>query len=184
MEAYEYAAALERIERFFWDSFCDSYLELIKGRLYDGDADGRAAALATAATAFGVILKLLAPFMPHITEELHQRLFADGHGRLSSIHVAAWPTPDLALRDQEAERAGAAMQALVAAVRRAKSAHKLSLGAPLAQLTLACADEQLRAMLAAAARDLKAVTRASILEIVAEGAGEELEPGLYIELRL
>jgi valyl-tRNA synthetase len=182
MEAYEYAAALAGVERFFWDSFCDSYLELIKGRLYDGDEAERGAALATAAHAFGVILKLLAPFMPHITEELHQRLFADGQG--ASIHLAAWPQPDGALRDEAAERAGAAIALIVGAVRRAKSAAKLSLGAPLAELRIACADDGLREMILASAADLRSVTRAGALAILPAGHGEDLGPGLAIDLRL
>jgi valyl-tRNA synthetase len=144
-------------ERFFWGTFCDQYLELVKGRLYAGDAAGRASARATLTLTFEAILKLLAPVLPHVTAELHARLFP-GHG---SLHTAAWPEPDPALRDGSAEAAGEAMVAIMGAARRHKTAQGRSLGAPLVGLTLVCADPQLRASLEQAAPDLVAVTRAT-----------------------
>lgn len=178
--AYEYAAGLELAERFFWGTFCDQYLELVKGRLYDGDAAGRASARVTIAIAFEATLKLLAPAMPHVTEELYGRLFP-GRG---SIHTSAWPVADPALRDPAAEAAGEAMVALVGAVRRHKTARGRSLGAPLAGLSMACADPALRASLEAAAPDLAAVARAARLEW-ADGpplGAAQLAPGLWLAI--
>ena len=178
--AYDYTAAKEATERFFWGTLCDNYLEWVKGRLYDGSGEERRAAQLALSQTLLAILKLLAPIMPHITEEIYQQLFARQGGAIS-IHVSAWPQADEALLDPQAERAGEALLALTAGVRRWKSARKLGLGAEIAGLTVAAADEELLAALRTAEADLRSVTRAREISFAAEaGAGfEELAPGLW-----
>jgi len=127
--ACDYAGGLELAERFFWGTFCDQYLELVKGRLYDGEGAARASAQATITAAFSAILRLLAPVLPHSCEALYGLLYP-GQG---SIHTAAWPEPDAALHDDGAEQLGAALRAISGAVRRHKTARSLSLGTPLGE---------------------------------------------------
>src|SRR6266545_1050298 len=160
-QAYDYAAARDATERFFWGMLCDNYLEWVKGRLYDGADEQRPAAQYTLYHTLRAILKLFAPIMPHVTEEIYQQLYGGSatSGR-DSIHLSAWPLADEALIDVDAERAGEALLALTASVRRWKSARKIGLGAELAQLTIATADDGLRAALEGAAADLRSVTRA------------------------
>jgi valyl-tRNA synthetase len=205
MERYEYAQALDGVERFFWGTFCDQYLELVKGRLYDGDAEQKAAALSTSLTTFEALLKLFAPFMPHICEELHHLLYAQSeddsihttayiceelHHLLyaqsedHSIHTTAYPSPNQALHNEAAEQTGAAIATLVAATRRAKTARQLSLGAPVATATIGCTNETLLLQLQQAAYDLQAVMRAGALHFATTGQGEELAAGLWLDLRL
>jgi valyl-tRNA synthetase len=183
-QAYDYAVARDATERFFWGMLCDNYLEWVKGRLYDGADEQRRAAQYTLHHALRAILKLFAPIMPHVTEEIYQHLYGgSATSARDSIHLSAWPLVDEALIDAEAERAGEALLALTASVRRWKSARKIGLGAELARLTIATADDGLRAALEGAVADLRSVTRAREIVFAADGDGfEEAAPGLRAQV--
>ncbi len=86
LAAFDYAKVAEGLYHLTFDDFCDWYAEAIKPRLYDGDEDARATALA----ALERLLKLLHPALPHVTEEIWSNL-PDRHTRLI---VAPWPEPD------------------------------------------------------------------------------------------
>lgn len=187
-KGYDYAAAAEATERFFWGTLCDNYLEWVKGRLYDGSAEERRAAQAALRETLLAILKLFAPILPHIAEEIFQQLYggparADaGSSGFVSIHTSPWPRAEEALIDERAERTGAALLAITGAARRFKSGRKLGLGAELAHIAIAASDDALRADLEQSHADIRSVTRAR--EIAFAGAPderfEELEPGLWI----
>jgi valyl-tRNA synthetase len=89
-EEFDYAAALQASEEAFWD-FCDNYLELVKARSYaEQDSPARRSASATLQLALRVFLRLFAPFLPYVTEEVWSWRFAPA-GAAGSIHAAAWP---------------------------------------------------------------------------------------------
>jgi valyl-tRNA synthetase len=86
LSEYRFALAAQAIYRVTFDEFCDWYAEAIKPRLYDGDRDAQATALA----ALERLLTLLHPVLPHVTEEIWSNLPARG----SRLIVAPWPEPD------------------------------------------------------------------------------------------
>jgi valyl-tRNA synthetase len=78
MMEYEYATARHMIERFFWSVFCDNYLEITKIRAYNqnaADDSGQYSAILTLYHSLKILLKLFAPFMPYITEEIYHKLY-------------------------------------------------------------------------------------------------------------
>ncbi|GAA1248895.1 valine--tRNA ligase [Kitasatospora nipponensis] len=201
LEGYDYARALECVERCFW-AFCDDYLELVKDRAYgEGGEAAAASARAALSRALSVLLRLLAPFLPFATEEAWS-WWQDG-----SVHRAAWPRAeelraaaglparaeatgaDAAGADAAAAEADGRPAAIgdprllelaaeaITAVRRAKSAAQLSMRAEVARLVVRGPAGTLAA-LARVLPDVRAAGR--VLEVVQEpvpGAGPDEADG-------
>ena len=93
LEAYRYDDAANTIYQFFWGSFCDWYLEIVKLRLDFSESADKAktgAALTTLVSVFEAALRMLSPFMPFITEEIWHALY-DGEPPARSIALAGYP---------------------------------------------------------------------------------------------
>lgn len=138
IEQYEYIHLRLNTEKFFWQILCDNYLEFIKDRLYNPDnydKDEVQAAKNTLYEALLVSLKLFAPIMPHITEEIYQHLFKEKEG-VKSIHLSKWPEYNEKEIDEEAEKVGDVIVEMVAMVRKYKSQKQVSQKAPLESLTI------------------------------------------------
>jgi valyl-tRNA synthetase len=163
-EMYDYLAAKNEAEVFFWTVLTDNYLEMVKGRLYNADHPGHEAARWTVRRVLLTTIKLFAPIMPYVTDEIYGGLFDAG----TSIHRSAWPEVEPGLIDFEQEALGEMAVQVASAVRRYKSEHALSLGAalPLLQVVAPTGME-------AAIDDLKSVTRAEVVEVV-----DEIGPGV------
>ncbi|PIE51440.1 valine--tRNA ligase [Candidatus Fermentibacteria bacterium] len=150
MDQYEYSVCMREAENFFWKALCDNYLEIAKGRLYGENLQGRAAAQHTLYTALYTAIRLFAPIMVHITEELYHEVFMNLEGH-ASIHLAPWPKSDF--MDQEALSLGNKALLVIEEARRWKSENNLSMATALESI-------EATAELKPFEDDLKAVTRA------------------------
>jgi valyl-tRNA synthetase len=166
-EAYDYARALQRTETFFW-RFCDDYLELVKGRRYgEQGPEGAGSANAALSAALSVLLRLLAPFLPFVTEEVWS-WWQD-----ESIHAAAWPvTAELerlvadGSAAQEADQAAYAWATEVLfEVRKQRSEAKQPLKVPITTAVVTADRETLERMSLVDA-DLRAALRVQRFDLL------------------
>ena len=136
LNAYEIGTARHAIDTFFWNDFCDNYLELAKDRLYKPEKHGedaqRSGQIALYQTLLG-ILKLYAPYMPHITEYLFSQHYGASEPH-KSIHMTLWNTKKDT--DQTLLLFGEELTELLGEARRYKSENNLSMKAELSSLKL------------------------------------------------
>ncbi len=182
LEALEYAAALDTVERFFWGGFTDTYVEMVKSRARsETDAAGRTSAVASLQLGLKVLLRLLAPYLPYVTEEAWSWGFARSEDA-PSIHRAPWPSEADFAGLPAIEGRGAAFDAgcaFLEAVRRAKSGAGATVGRHLSRLRVAASPTTAR-LVEPCLGDLLAAARAEgeILEVrkgLADGSFEVLE---------
>jgi valyl-tRNA synthetase len=167
LDSYDHAAALEHAERFFW-FFCDDYLELVKARAYGEHGEARAAsALATLELGLSVLLRLLAPYLPFVTEEVWS-WWQDG-----SIHRTSWPGagPLRELAGPGDDSVLMAAAAAIAAIRKAKSRAQLPMKSPVPLLTVTAGQGALDA-LDAAGDDVRAASKVAVIKLHAADGPE------------
>jgi len=183
LDDYDHTGALAAAEEFFW-FFCDDYLELVKDRAYGERGEGAgASARAALRLALEVILRLFAPFLPFVTEEVWS-WWQDG-----SVHTAAWPSP-VEVAPGVAAPAGwpgtpslpaaslAAASGAIAAIRAAKSGARVSMRAPVRTLVVTAQRDHLDAVLAVLP-DVQAAGRVEHTEL---RPGDQDEPAYQITL--
>jgi len=137
-DQYDYARALERTEAMFW-WFCDDYVELVKGRVYNSQGpDASGSAISALRLALSALQRLLAPFMPFTTETVW-RWWQSG-----SVHTTSWPTEDelgplgdSAILDPIGE--------ILSQVRRAKTDAKTSQKTAVTEATISASESVLAA---------------------------------------
>ncbi len=176
---YDYVSVKEEIESFFWNIVADNYLEMVKIRLYElsDDALDKESARYALYNVLGAIIKILAPIMPHITEEIFLSYFA-AHDEVASIHVSRWPTMDESLISSSSELVGEALVALATEVRRFKTTHRIRMGAPLTRLQVASSSHDLLTGLRRSELDIRSVTRAKeiLFSDASSSDGEATQP--------
>ena len=175
-ERYEHADVLKAVESFFWTRFTDTTLELVKTRARGEDAAGRASALATLRLGLDVLLRMFAPFLPYVTEEIWSWAFAAEKSQ-PSIHRAPWPSPaDFAGVPAPGDAASLELAiACLAAINKAKADAEVSMGRELETLTLAATPETLE-RLAPVAKDVFSAARVLRHDLASDPA---LEPGVF-----
>jgi valyl-tRNA synthetase len=134
-EDWNHAGALDATESWFWGDFTDNYLELSKSRAYSADPS----ALGTLRIALDVALRLFAPVLPYVTEEIWHQL----HPKATSIHTASWPSSDELPRNGEAGLFDPVVEVLTQ-IRKAKSEAKVSIKYPVQHLRVHGPADQLQ----------------------------------------
>src|SRR5829696_497831 len=162
-ESYDYARALDVTERFFWD-FCDNYLELVKQRAYGaGGERGAGSARKTLGFALSALLRLFAPHLPFVTEEVWS-WWQDG-----SVHRTPWPDATEFGTATEGAEADPAIYAVAADVlgeiRKAKTSQQKSLRAEVDLAVVRDTAERLHALESALA-DVREAGRVRALELL------------------
>ena len=156
-EKYEYSRAKQEIEQFFWSDFCDNYLEIVKKRVYQGKGDKKKSAQYTLYKSLLAIIKMIAPIMPFITEEIYQEYFKKTE-KDKSIHISEWPKVSvLNLQDNRMDDELRFLFEIVSLVRQEKSKVQKSMNA---EIVLTLSEEDIVAYLKDLLDDLKNVTNA------------------------
>jgi len=144
MEKCQFNIAIEEIRNFTWHIFCDSYVEAVKDRLYRPEIYGESKKKAAQKVLYDVIyriLQLLSPITPHLTEEIYQSMFSNRMG-YKSLQITPWPKIENALIDEEVERQGDLIIALITEVRREKGEKRLPLNTQIMNLTIYAGDKE------------------------------------------
>ena len=121
MDGFQFDETMKAIRAFAWDVLADNYIELVKARLYGPDGPQKRAAQNTLYTALETIAKLMAPFIPFLSEEIYHSLTGE------SVHVANWPKAT----GYAVDPAGLAIKEIAAALRRYKAEKGMALNSPL-----------------------------------------------------
>jgi valyl-tRNA synthetase len=167
LDDYDYTRALMSAEAFFWE-FCDDYVELVKARRYgDFGAEAAGSAATSVETALSVMLRLFAPYLPFVTDEVWS------WWQPGSVHVAAWPDEAevgaVSPRDAAAEDVLLAVRELLAGLRKKKSEAKRPMKAKIVRATVHH-DAVVIARLKLAERDLAAAAGVASFVWVADAA--------------
>jgi valyl-tRNA synthetase len=158
-EKYEYSRTRLDVDKFFWQTFCDQYLEIVKDRLYNPDKRGKEEKKSGQTALYkslNKILKLMAPITPFITEEIYQLYFAKKENK-KSIHISSWPIAEEI--DEKIELSGDLGVDIISAVRKWKSSKQFSMKEEISNLTLISSEEGFQDMIKSIENDLKAVLK-------------------------
>lgn len=168
---YKIPEARREIENVFWHDFCDNYLELVKRRVYQNNFESKekSSAQFTLYHSLLAILKLAAPIIPHLTEEIYQQRFSKDEN-CKSIHLSTWPEIKIELNKEtkKIEETGNVAIEIISKVRQAKAKAQKSLKAEIILIIDKEKLQQLKPLI----EDLKAVTAAREIK---EGKKDEFE---------
>ena len=130
LDEYQFDKALKEVEGFIWRDLADNYIEMVKAR-------SDPAVKYTLYNVFLGCIKMMAPLMPHVIEDVYQEHFAP-YERAKSVHITDWPSPIFV--DEDAIRVGGSIAGITAAIRAWKSERKMPLNAELSRVEVICDD--------------------------------------------
>ena len=163
LERFELGEAARMVYEFIWDEFCDWYIELAKGRLYNKeDAESRKVAQYLLSYVLSNTLKLLHPFMPFITEAIWQSLPHQG----ISIMTAGWPAEDKELTNHEDEQLMGVLMETIKSIRNMRAEVNVHPGKK-SQVILKMASGEFKAKMEANTSYIKTLAAAEPITILA-----------------
>ncbi len=157
---FEYCEALSAVEEFFWKDFCDNYLELVKKRAY-GSSETNSSAKQSLTYVLNIILRLFAPFLPYITEEIYHQLYS-----YNSVHNKSnWPSKQELIYDKHSEEMGDNFVQMLNLVRKIKADNNVSVKHLIKKLMIK-ANAKEDKLNQSAQDDLQAICNAEVIEWV------------------
>nr|AQS30177.1 hypothetical protein [uncultured bacterium] len=200
-ESYEYSQARQTFEDFFWREFCDNYLEIVKKRLSieSGTDKKKISAQYACYHSFFNILKMVSPFMPHITEEMfHANIITKQEGEntvesvtsdsdsgylstnegIKSIHNSSWPSGNIEYFNEGKKEGVDFVLSVITEIRKYKADNKIKLSTPVSVLKIKCSKEQ-KEKLTGFLEDIASLARAENIEIE---VGEDEKISIEIEV--
>ncbi|NQV00488.1 MAG: valine--tRNA ligase [Parcubacteria group bacterium] len=179
-DTYEYSRVKNILYDFFWKDLADNYLEIAKYRLYSEDkkdSESKKSAQYTLYQCLLTIIKLWAPLLPHITEEIWQAYFKDTEDD-KSVHISSWPEVEKDLIDKDNEKLGDLAVSILSHVRKEKSDNNISLAKEIKEVIIDSKEKELEKFF----EDLKETTKAGKVEF---GEGDkEISENLKIKVSL
>ncbi len=172
LKEFEFGIAKNEIERFFWNSFCDNYIEIVKDRLYHPEIHGqekRTAGQNALYHSLFAVLRLFAPFLPHITEEIYQIWFRRFEN-MESIHLQSFPDYRLFPSDADSFSLGENTVHSISLIRRYRTENKMSIKDPIRLITLVCKNNIIKPDLI---RDIKYSANIGSVDILIDENMEE-----------
>lgn len=166
LNKYEIGLAKHEIDEFFWNDFCDNYLEIIKDRLYKPEIHGTKEKISGQYALYNVlleILKLYAIYVPHITEEIYQAYYKQFEGAVS-IHKMEW-NMKVKNKKEEIISFGEDIKKIIGEVRKYKSERNLSLKEEINLLKIYISKDQY-SNFEKSSKDIKACTWADEVQFL------------------
>jgi len=142
LNKYQFAEALNLTEDFFWNYFTDNYIELVKNRRLNGSSVDSLSASTTLILILENVLKLFAPFVPMITDEIWLTMYPDK----KSIHLQKWPQKiDVDLNNISSHEFEVAKES-IASIRKEKTSNEIGLGKEVEKITITVNKEKIEAL--------------------------------------
>ena len=179
MDKFQFAEALNLIEEFFWNYFTDNYIELVKNRSKFTDYGQKTiSGSVTLSLILESTLKLFAPFVPMVTEEIWGWMNRKGKSAYKSIHIEKWPEKlDIDFKNITADEIEIAKDA-IASVRKEKTNIGLSLGSEVKKVHI-IANQKNKIILEKVISDIKDASRTELITIEEDNSQEGIKAVIY-----
>jgi valyl-tRNA synthetase len=165
LEQQEFGLALNHIEHFFWQDYCDNYVELVKNQLFNPQEYTAQQVTATQWTLYQVGLRILqfyAPYLPHVTEAIYQQLYTTQQNA-RSLHQTKFDETQIEYTFADEAALMHHIITLVSTVRKLKTEKQLSLKVPIECLTVHVSSQEMGAQFKAQEQLIRGVVHAKEL---------------------